>query len=1003
MATEDQLVPIVLSGGIDTKTDPKSVTLDKLLLLENGSFDSPKRIKKRNGYTNLGNATISGGNIGLSVNVAANETALVQYADNLVYAQTPARAAFAPVGSDYPITCKNLSLRNSFSNNDLPDYAIVNGYELYSYFDSSLGPNVTIRDLSTSAILFESNASSFPGHLAPKLISWGSFAYLFESGTGAGGTLTITKIDPTLTSPLVTTVTAGVQTNSSGAPGPGSRPVFEDFFDAALTTSGLATAFFTTPAGTTLEVQLYDQALTLTQSVTLTIGVSAPTWFGCIGIKENPVTGEIYVVYSSDNNLYYYVLSSTLTPVIGPVLIYTDTSFSGVGQFGNVTAYPTGANQMTVLAQAVPNILPSITDDQKNKIYKFNLSNSGVTFTDLTFCKQGSLASKLFSYGGKYYVVEGYKSEVQATYYLNEVTLTGVSDINKLGMAGRFLIGTAQGPVGQGTRAILPEVTVLNGQAFVGLPVQSSLGVQAATPIYATTKETFNFIDPAHVSMSSVPDGNILTTNAQVQSFDGYNAEENFNKFPEAPILTVGGAGQLDAGTYQVAVVYEWSDKLGQVHRSTPSIPTSITIPGPNQAIVVQMDNTVNTTKQTPISMGVYRTIDNGTVFYRENNTNFLSRIANSGSSVTTVGNVSDADIQSHEILYTDGGILPNDPAPSCTFQWQFKNRTMLGGLDDGNQVAYSKIQVKGEPVKFNANFFINVNAAGGDTTAGGQMDDKCILFKKSKIFYFFGDGPTDAGAGGSFSIPQEVPSPVGCAYPKSVVSTPFGLMFKSEKGIYLLDRNLGTKYIGADVEAFNSANVTSAVHIQTKNQVRFSLDSGIVLMYDYYVNQWSTFTNIAAVGATLSNGVYSYVNSDGTLHEESNGFLDDTSAIIMKIGLPWIKMAGLQGFQRAKQLMLLGDYKSSHTLSVQIAFDYEDAFTEPHLWVPDSNLNQDGEDGVDQFRIFLDRQKCESLRVLIFDNFPGSAGEGYSLSELALLIGVKKGLNKLSARKTVV
>ena len=65
--------------------------------------------------------------------------------------------------------------------------------------------------------------------------------------------------------------------------------------------------------------------------------------------------------------------------------------------------------------------------------------------------------------------------------------------------------------------------------------------------------------------------------------------------------------------------------------------------------------------------------------------------------------------------------------------------------------------------------------------------------------------------------------------------------MFQSAKGIYLMDRSLESiKYISDAVEAYNSYTVTSSKLITSLNQVRFTLSGGVVLVYDYFVDQWS-------------------------------------------------------------------------------------------------------------------------------------------------------------------
>ena len=106
-------------------------------------------------------------------------------------------------------------------------------------------------------------------------------------------------------------------------------------------------------------------------------------------------------------------------------------------------------------------------------------------------------------------------------------------------------------------------------------------------------------------------------------------------------------------------------------------------------------------------------------------------------------------------------------------------------------------------------------------------MDEKLVIFEDDRIFYLTGSGPNATGQQNNFSDPQLVTSDVGCSNTRSIVQTPKGLMFMSNKGIYLLDRGLSTHYIGAPVEAYNSLTITSAILIQDENQVRFTASDG--------------------------------------------------------------------------------------------------------------------------------------------------------------------------------
>ncbi len=121
-------------------------------------------------------------------------------------------------------------------------------------------------------------------------------------------------------------------------------------------------------------------------------------------------------------------------------------------------------------------------------------------------------------------------------------------------------------------------------------------------------------------------------------------------------------------------------------------------------------------------------------------------------------------------------------------------------------------------------------------------MDDKLIIFKKNAIYYLNGAGPDNTGANSQYSQPTFITSTLGCDNPNSIVTVPSGLMFQSDKGIWLLGRDLSTSYIGWDVEDFNDDEVVSALTIPDAHEVRFTMASGAILLYDYSFNQWGSF-----------------------------------------------------------------------------------------------------------------------------------------------------------------
>lgn len=1003
----DVIVPIVLAGGLDTKTDDKSVGSDHLLVLENGVFETPKKIKPRFGSTNLGDSIIGGGNITLATGVASNLNTdqLVEFADNKVYGYSAAKLGFIDIGSGYPTTAKNSTIVDSYNleNSQNCDMATVGNYEIYTYDVSSLssgainGVQFLIKDRVTNAILYQSAFVSSPLSSRPrvsKVLAWGSFAYQIKTGAEIGAQpITISKIDPSSTSPVVATATI----TRSGLS-------IQDIFDAMITPLGLMVVYYTT--SNNIQIKLYDANLTLLNTANIDITAITGARNG-LALAHDTASGNTFIFWATTNNGYWTVLDAAFAVVLPLTIINAANPWGGGNTtFHRVSALLTSSDRVTAIF--------SSTNDGANAgfpdlLSKFTVNSAAVIFTDYTFCNTGELVSKICAYAGRFYVVLGYANtgaSGQNTFYLNEVTPGTADDVNTLGNAARFLIGNAG--TANYTEAIcpVPELSLIGSSLIVALQSISSLSLKLSVSIYAVTKEEFNFLDAAHSSIATVPDTNFLVSGAGPIMIDDFASEEEFNVFPEPPAVSDGGPTVIGVpvGTFQYYAVYEWIDTNGQIHQSSPSLPSTIVISVANSIVNINYYSLLNTTKNN-VTIVFYRTLANGVTPYRlTNGTHVLNPQprTSSASILTAVDTATDTGafgIDTHEILYTTGGILPNDPAPSCSFQWLYKNRVMLGGLDDGNQIWYSKTRVAGEPIKFSAFFFTQVDIAGGDVTAGGTLDDKCVFFKKNKIFYMYGDGPNDAGGGGQFSVPQEVSSPTGCAYPKSVVQMPLGLMFKSEKGIELLDRGLNVQFIGSPVAAFNQYNVTAAIHLATVNQVRFYLDNGMALMFDYFVGQWSTFTNMSAVGSALYQNQASYVGANGVLHQENpNSYLDDgVTPVGLTIGLPWLKLSGLQGFQRAKQFLLLMDRNSANSITVQVAYDYESVYYQlPFQWTPVAG------DEPDQVRLFLNRQKCEAIKLLISDNATATTGQGFSLSEVALLASVKRGMFKVPSTKSV-
>ncbi len=418
------------------------------------------------------------------------------------------------------------------------------------------------------------------------------------------------------------------------------------------------------------------------------------------------------------------------------------------------------------------------------------------------------------------------------------------------------------------------------------------------------------------------------------------------------------------------------------------------------------------------VKVVAYRTIADGTtVYYRDN------EILNDTTADTVVIalTISDATLQVKEILYTVGGALENISPPACTVVHKHKNRVFLAGLEDGNDYWFSREHVQAEGVSFSDGFRKRTDPRGGRITAMSTLDDKLVFFKPAALFTQIGDGPNDRGEQDDYRQPDLISSDVGCANQKSVVIMPLGIMFQTpSKGIWILTRSSGIEYIGAPVEAYNSSRITSAVVLETQNEVRFTTEDNVCLVYNYQYNQWSTFSNYEAESAINELNTYLHLKSDGTVNAEIVGqYNDNGQTYKMAIETPWYQFVKVQGFQRIYRWSLLGDFISHHTSRVKIAYDFEPVYNETVYFNTETGLGTGtyGDDAtygdsavyggtgsqVFQFRSKPRRQKCQSFKLLIedLDNLTSGGGGSFSLASIGVEFGQRHGMAKMSGLKT--
>jgi hypothetical protein len=504
--------------------------------------------------------------------------------------------------------------------------------------------------------------------------------------------------------------------------------------------------------------------------------------------------------------------------------------------------------------------------------------------------------------------------------------------------------------------------------------------------------------------ISSKIGDSLVRSGAFLHEYDNFTFTENgFISKPTIVNTTNNvGLGSIAAGTYRYVAMYEFTDKSGRVHRSAPSLPRTVTIPGANYSVTLAVTTSPSNKNDRGYTVVFYRTLAGGSTYYRVSPLNRPASLIQGPSLFATYDDaLADASIADNELLYTTGGVLDNDPCPPCTFVCNHNNRLWVVHALEKDQVNYSKVISQGEGVAFSDFFFFNVlsqqNKRRDEITALASLRDKLVIFKRNSIHYVSGDGANDTGAASTLTNPEMVYFDIGCTEPKSVINIPQGTMFKSEKGIYLLDAGLGLNYIGAAVEAYNSSEILSAEINEEENIVLFQTATEI-LIFDYQQNRWSVDT-IAVDKMTVWNKKNVYLLTEDN---KTKVFLETTDYqdcdidearqnVSMRMQTGWMKLSVLQGFSRIYRCYILGKYLSAHTLKLRAYYDYDDSTFDEY------DLTHDPSNTVYQFGVHLKRQKCESIKIEVYDV---GTGASVQLSGITFEVGIKRGLAKLPAAK---
>jgi hypothetical protein len=1056
---QKQSISLAFQEGLDTKTDPKQVLFGKLLTLENGIFVSPKKITKRNGYASIG--TVTAGKA-----LASYQDELLAFDGNNIQSLSLSQMAFQAKGQAVSVeTTAKPVISNGYSQNTQDSAYHSLGFECYVWEDSRGGGRYSVKDHSTGQLIV-ADAVLAANAQRTKVFALGNrFLFTYYNGTNlqykvcsvaALSTLsaaTDIATDVKSANPNYDAARIGARVYFAYASSTGTNSITVKFIDSNLSVSAdfnkateVASSCITVLGDGNSNVWVGYHNGTKVKSFVVSyalVSVMAVTDVETVGNIRN-ITGVCYETSSSVASKVVFIYEVTATNDYDHNLRQNTMSLSsGTGTAGTAA----------VFIRSVGLATKAFTYNSQFYVTGVYGSSLQPTYFLLSVFSGSSIVSnivaKIASQVSGGHTTRALLPEVNA---IDNTFLCALLQKQQLDVQSGVIFATAN-VIGvtldfSSTNTFLRATLAKNLHVTGGfLSMYDGVSVtehgfhvypeQAATPTTATTgggigAGTFQYCfiyewtdnqGNIHRSAPSVPQTVVTTAGTGVTPT--VTTATGSTTLTAVSSLTGLVVGQHITGTGIPANTYIQSigavNTLVMTNAATANGSVTMTTTDTNKVTwlipSLRLTGKRQTQSRSDVVLVTYRTQTASTIFYRV--TSVASPTINdpTADTVSFADTVPDFYLNGNELLYTTGGVIENIPPPACSLIANYKNRIVV--VPSENRLSYwiSKEYVPGSPVEFSDLFVKAIDAFGGDVTAVAQMDEKLILWKGSCIYVTTGEGPNDTGTTDDLGRPQLVNTDSGCINARSVARIPNGLMYQSGKGMYLLDRSLSASYIGAPVEAYNDLTITSAVLVPNTNQVRFTTAEGTCLVYDYFFNQWSVFTNHLAADATTFQDLFCYITPGGVTYQETPGtFVDGSAFIKLKLVTSWLSFAGLQGFQRVWQLLLLGEYLSNHRLIVTAAYDFnptplQQTYIDAGTLLDNTTYGEDTPYGAGtpyggnfplyQFRVFMTRQKCEAIQIGIEEAQTDNYGEGLSLSALNFLVGMKSQTYKVNPSRS--
>lgn len=906
---EEQFIP--LGGPLDTETDEKVLQVGGVPFLKNAIPIKRGEYGKRPGSDVLPTSLTPGtGNLGSAWQLASYRGALINLqrapTTDPIGAYSPNAQQWSRVGTTGtqalasglrgPVSVSRTPLAGDAATNIPGDVAASGGYVFVTHTDANSVTRFYVLDGDTNQVVYRWKVTGIGGISQPRiLVVNGYVSLLYFDGGGSRIMASVWQIS--------------ALDSGSGAPtiyGVSAADAVGIFDAVVATATTLAVAYrqsanqtwrvdFTPSTGATSSVQIRTTAPASINPSLAIAWLSDFAGSGKLGvITAGPAGLQVQWNLTGGTPVSTYVLDVGATVNVSHVTGHT-TSNNATGEFmvlydiASTTDYQLKVGQRTVAGGIAAGL----------------------------WLRSVGISSRTFTSAGSYYVLVDYRytGTTQASYFLMQVPTDALANPNP---APQARVAVWQAVTTFSAASNLPSVVA----AAVGYVVPvSTVRPELATLATAIELVTIQF-NPVLGTPKEAIDG-LIVPGGVAGLFDGLNyVGYGFDLFPEVAALTQGTGGALTlTATYWFQTVYARVDANGRVHRSAPSVPVAILLTGSNNRVTVAA--VCNRFTDQKIKIEIYRTLANETEPFQ-----YTGSIDNDPNNVTVsfVDTHADTVVAAGAFIYTTGDVPENELPPGFSSVAVFDNRIWGVSMDNPQELWFSQEIEPGIAPGFNEANIVTVADEHGPITAIAAFEGKLAVFKRDLIF-----GIATAASGGPVYTAQVVATGPGTTNPQSVAVCKEGVFFESTQDksrISLLNLGFSVDYIGRPVQAYTSP-ITAAVFLAAKGQVRLYTASMIVLVYDLVYRVWLVWDYAADPDAgftcaTEHGGTAAFVPGGSTVWVDSAAYQDSGGDYEVAMESPPLSMNGLEGFERLRKLLGVGESVSDHTLNVTLYRDFD-------------------------------------------------------------------------------